>query len=250
MKKQLLFLLAFALASTTFFSQEKKISDYEFIIVPQKFGFLKKVDQYQTSSLTKFLLKKNGFTVILDSEQYPEALKKDRCKALLASVVEESSMFKTKVSITFKDCFNKVVYTSKVGTSKLKDFKGSYQEAIRNAHQSMEEVVSNPLKNSNTIVQAQKTSIPKESVSIHQVKENVSLSTTDKNILLYAQPIKNGYQLIDKKPAVLFIALKTSVPNYYILKDKAGVLFKKDELWFVEYYNNDTLISKEYQIKF
>jgi len=41
-------------------SQTKKMSDFKYIIVPNKFDFLKKSNQYQTSSLTKFLLQKKG----------------------------------------------------------------------------------------------------------------------------------------------------------------------------------------------
>ena len=47
-------LLFFMTISLT--SQTKKMSDFKYIIVPNKFDFLKKSNQYQTSSLTKFLL--------------------------------------------------------------------------------------------------------------------------------------------------------------------------------------------------
>jgi hypothetical protein len=66
MKNTLLLVL---LLTSNFFvlAQEKKAPNYKYIIVPERFSFLKQNDQFQTSSLTKFLLKKNGFTVVLDS---------------------------------------------------------------------------------------------------------------------------------------------------------------------------------------
>lgn len=89
-----LFLIAFNFST---FGQEKKASNYKYIIVPENFAFLKQKDQYQTSSLTKFLLKKNGFTVVLDSERYPQELRDNPCKALTANVVDMSSDRKSVV---------------------------------------------------------------------------------------------------------------------------------------------------------
>ena len=86
------------------FGQEKKVNNYKFIVVPDKFDFLNQRDKYKTSSLTKFLLKKNGFTVVLNSEQYPKDLINNPCSALNALVLDKSSMFKVKVIIELRDC--------------------------------------------------------------------------------------------------------------------------------------------------
>ena len=67
----LLFLLSVSLSA---FSQTEKLNAYKYIIVADKFEFVKTVDQYQTSSLTKFLLKKNGFDVFLSNEDLPKDL--------------------------------------------------------------------------------------------------------------------------------------------------------------------------------
>ena len=45
--------------------QEINLDKYKYIIVSDKFHFVKEVDGYQTSSLTKFLLEKKGFQVFL-----------------------------------------------------------------------------------------------------------------------------------------------------------------------------------------
>ena len=62
MIKKITFLLAL-IYSTIQFSQELNLEKYQYIIVPDQFSFLKSVDQYQTSSLTKFLFEKKGFKV-------------------------------------------------------------------------------------------------------------------------------------------------------------------------------------------
>lgn len=42
-------------------------------------------------------------------------------------------MFVTKNTVEFRDCNNVVVYKSKVGKSRKKEFKLAYHEAIRDA---------------------------------------------------------------------------------------------------------------------
>ncbi|MFT4577172.1 MAG: hypothetical protein ACI9SI_002114 [Polaribacter sp.] len=59
-----IFTLAFLFFLFSLHSQEK-MNNYKFIIVSEKFDFFKKSDMYQTSSLTKFLLKKTALMRIL-----------------------------------------------------------------------------------------------------------------------------------------------------------------------------------------
>ena len=248
-----LFLITFNFST---FGQEKKVSNYKYIIVPENFAFLKQKDQYQTSSLTKFLLKKNGFTVVLDSEEYPQALRDNPCKALSANVVDMSSMFKTAVFIELKNCSKKVVYTTKEGTSKLKDYKKSFHEAIRGAHANMSAIKYVALSNSAEIEAIQKhgvdvplTSNKVEVLPIIVEKLSVNNAVTEIKTL-YAQPNENGFQLINLKPAVVFLILKTNIKDVFIISDKNGVLYKKGTNWIAEFYENGALVEKKYQLKF
>lgn len=260
----LLFLLAFSFIS---FGQEKKVNNYKYIIVAEKFNAFKERDQYQTSSLTKFLLKKNGFTVILDSEEYPLELQKDPCLGLNASLEDNSTMLKTKVFIELKDCSNKVVFTSNEGVSKYKDYKKSFQEAIRNAHKSMGNIKYLALKNEKkidskkdnvadisleTIAAETKNNIPViATIPLINKVEKVSVNKDEKlTNTLYAQPVENGYQLINLKPEVVFLILNTNIKDVFIIKDKNGLLYKKDTTWVAEFYENGRLLEIKYQIKF
>ena len=92
-KKTILF--SVLLVSITINAQEINLDKYQYIIVASKFDFLKKTDQYQTSSLTKFLLEKKGFKVYLENENYPKEIIENRCLALFASVTNESNMLRT-----------------------------------------------------------------------------------------------------------------------------------------------------------
>ena len=266
-KMKNIILVLFLIMSNIFvFGQEKKVNNYKFIVVPDKFDFLNQRDKYKTSSLTKFLLKKNGFTVVLNSEQYPKDLINNPCSALNALVLDKSSMFKVKVIIELRDCSNRLLYTSEEGVSRLKEFKKGFQEAIRNAYASMGNIVYEPFL-LETIRKDKKEIVTVNPVLVEEVKEvklevelpvinnieaaqispinNIALSTT-----LYAQPKENGFQLINAKPQVVFVILNTGVKDIYVIKDKNGLLYKKGENWIAEFYDNGKLIEKKYQVKF
>ena len=266
-KMKNIILVLFLIMSNIFvFGQEKKVNNYKFIVVPDKFDFLNQRDKYKTSSLTKFLLKKNGFTVVLNSEQYPKDLINNPCSALNALVLDKSSMFKVKVIIELRDCSNRLLYTSEEGVSRLKEFKKGFQEAIRNAYASMGNIVYEPFL-LETIRKDKKEIVTVNPVIVEEVKEvklevelpvinnieaaqispinNIALSTT-----LYAQPKENGFQLINLKPQVVFVILNTSVKGVFLIKDKNGLLYKKGENWIAEFYDNGKLIEKKYQVKF
>ena len=264
--KNIILVLFLIISSLFVFGQEKNVNNYKFIVVPDRFDFLKQKDEYKTSSLTKFLLKQNGFIVVLNSEQYPKDLTDNPCSGLKALVLDKSSMFKVKVVIELRDCSNRLLYTSEEGVSRLKEYKKGFQEAIRNAHASMIDVVYEPFL-LEPIGKDKKEIVTVNPVLVEEVKEvklevelpvinnieaaqispinNIALSTT-----LYAQPKENGFQLINLKPQVVFVILNTSVKGVFVIKDKNGLLYKKGENWIAEFYEGGEIVVKKYSIKF
>ncbi|WP_428742983.1 hypothetical protein [Tenacibaculum sp.] len=245
--KKILFIALFI--STASFAQ-KSINNYKYIIVPSKFEFVKGKDKYQTSSLTKFLFNKYGFTAFLDDEQLPKEVANNRCLTLTGTVKDNSSMFTTKSIIELRDCYNKVVFTSQEGKSKEKEYKKAYQEAIRNAFKSIEALKYKYVPLQEEVVKTESTS---DVITAVKVVENKSVEVkNDKNIVeaLYAQSTANGFQLVNMKPEVVFQVLKTNVKDIFVIKDKNGILYKNGNSWFAEYYDNDIKMIKEYQIKF
>ena len=244
------------LVSITINAQEINLDKYQYIIVASKFDFLKKTDQYQTSSLTKFLLEKKGFKVYLENENYPKEIIENRCLALFASVTNESNMLRTKNRIQLKDCYGNLVYQSKIGSSKIKEYKKAYPKAIRNAYETMEdfEYSFKPLsvidaKNDKSISRIQDTLASVLTKQSKKVKETSKKVLSELNVL-YAQTTENGFQLVNTKPEVVFIILKTSIKDVYILKDKNGTLYKSGTNWVAEYYENNKIVQKTYQVKF
>ena len=239
MIKKIAFSFLFFIVISTF-GQKLDVNNYKYVIVPDRFDFLKSEDQYQTSSLTKFLLKKKGFVVYLSNEKLPEELMLNRCKALIANVIDDSSMFTVKSKIELKDCSDRLVYASEIGKSKEKDYKKSYQEAIRNAFK--DPIVRNYSYTEKTINPATTPKVITKIVAAKKV-------STAQNIL-YAQATSNGFQLVDTTPKVIFSIMKTQQNTVFIIKDKNGILYQKDSNWIAEYYENNVLIKKIYQVKF
>lgn len=171
MKNKIVNFFMFAMFVSITFAQSE-LDAYKYVIVPKKYDFLKQDDQYQINSLTKFLFEKKGFQTIFEDETYPSDLKENRCLGVTAFVVDDSSMFTTKLFIQLKDCYNKIVYTSSEGKSKEKEYKKSYTEAIRESFSSIEEMdysyKASAVIATNT---AKQVTIPESSVTTPKVPE-------------------------------------------------------------------------------
>ena len=244
-----IFFLGFFLSCFSFYGQHK-INDYKYVVVDNKFDFLKKGDQYQTSSLTKFLFNKIGFTSFLSNEQLHADINTNKCASLFASVVNESSMLTTKLTLVLKDCNNNVIHKSSIGKSKEKVYKKSYQEAIRNAFK-------DPVINSYSykpqkpgVVKTKKLAVVKTVTANTNTPVKINAINASVKNILYAQVTDNGFQLVDTTPKVVFKVLKTNQENIFIIEDKNGILFKKGNLWIAEFYEDNVLIKKEYQVRF
>lgn len=239
MKKLSLLLL---LLSTITYAQ-KSVNAYKYVIIPNKFDFVKHADQYQTSSLTKFLFKKYGFDAYIDNEQLPDDLAKNRCLALTGDVKDESGMFTAKSVIELRDCHNAVVYTSQVGKSKLKEYQKAYHESIREAFKSIQQLK----------YKYQPKDITEKSNDVEllvEEKKDVKNENIKSNTILYAQAISNGFQLVNTKPEKVYEILKTGIKDVFILKNKKGIVYKRNTEWVVEYYQGEQKEVHIYDIKF
>ncbi|NRD24771.1 hypothetical protein HNV10_16070 [Winogradskyella litoriviva] len=256
MLKKIIFTISFILISL-FGMAQKDINNYKYIIIPKEFSFSKSEDQYQLNSLTKFLFNKHGYEAYFIDE-LPEDVKSDRCNGLRVSVSKEkSSMFKTKVEITVKDCYDNVVLTSKIGESRLKVYSKAYNEALRDAFETF--------KNLDYKYNAEEKSEAPKVVKEHTTTDAIAVKKVEKNEvktslegtikketpkaikengpnkvkreLYYAQEISNGFQLVNSEPKVVMILLNTQAENVFLVKGKSAIVFKEDGFWY--YSEND-----------
>lgn len=259
MIKKIVFSLLLVLAMSAY-SQNTEFDNYKYIIVQDRFDFLKEQDQYQTSSLTKFLLQKKGFTVFLSNETLPKDVSENRCLALMATVKSTSSLFVVKNKIELEDCYGKLIYSSEEGKSKEKDYKKGYHEAIRNAYSTMSDIeyTYNPEAKDVLVNENSESAVElptKKNIQtkvIPEIKEPVVLKKLVPNSIetLYAQVKPNGFQLVNTEPVIVFQVLKTNLIDVFILKGKNGIIYKNKNTWIAEYYENDQLVIKQFDIKF
>ena len=287
MMKKLGFLVLLFSISVTF--AQKSINNYKYIIVPIQFEFLSGHDQYRTSSLTKYLFNQLGIEAYFDVQELPDALFKDRCKALYADVNKVKGGFlRTNIQIELKDCMGAVIATSEIGSTKEKEFKIAYNEAIKEAFKSFEFLGYNyePLEDEkgeddglSANTQSKEAEINRLKSEIEELKKEKEESPVNKEVktntngkvistveadikdaernisdnlkeLLYAQAIEGGYQLIDSEPKKVMILLNTAAPNVYTVKGKDAIVFEKDGQWIYSENNGTAKTEKILNIKF
>jgi hypothetical protein len=259
MKSKILFLLLFV--SSFGFSQS--VNDYAGVIVPLRFDFLKSDNQYRTSTITKANLKKAGFEAFYTNEVVSNGYN-DRCSMLNVDVVKDNGFLVTKLFVVLKDCNGKEIYKSEVGKSKEKDYELAYTEALNMAFQSVYalgykyngKAVANSSKESisgatvsPTVAVASKAAI----TTTAAVAVNVPTTNEEPDgTVLFAQPIKNGFQLVDNTPKVVIKVYKTTNPSIYLAVKESlhGVAILKDNQWYFEYYDKETLMSEKIKVKF
>ena len=291
MKLKYLLIVVLILSSSVIIGQ-RSLNEYKYVIVPNRFEFLKFADQYQLNSLTKFLYKKEGFTTLFGGDVRPEELVDNSCLGLTTRVNNNSGMLNTKLVIELLNCRNEIVFTSTEGRSKEKDYKKGYQEALRKAFKSITElnysytpvkelgVTNNEVELVEGVVLVGEVELVEEEKEPETIKKIIESKEENKAInnigeqevevvkkltevevkevtelvvptnMLYAQSNPYGFQLVDSTPKVVYILLKTSKNEVFVLKNKNGILFKKDNQWIAEYYEANELVKRVLEIKF
>ena len=229
-------LLLFILISSYVFSQS--VNDYQYVIVPVKYDFLSKEDQYGLNTLTKLLLQKYGFKAYLSNEEMPLNTDIQRCNFLYADVIQDKSMFVTKVKVALKDCKKKVVFETQFGSSREKEFAVAYNQAFRESGKSFDKL--NYKYNGKNIS------------SITQEPPKTIVAEINSETFYFAQPTANGFQVVDSEPKVIMKLYTTSQKNVFlgIRGVTNGVLISKENHWFFEYYEGGKLVSESWNLKF
>ena len=246
MKKQ--FLLLFILVVSYSYSQS--VNDYKAVIIPLKYDFFKSENQYRLITLTKFNLNKAGFTAFYSNETLPNEYN-DRCNLLYIDVVRENTFLTTKLFITLKDCYDKIIFQSAVGKSREKDYDLAYAAALSEAFESVYDLQYKYNGAIATKMQSQATLPMANPAAVNVVRDTIIMNAEVVD-LLYAQPTTTGFQFIDKVPKVVMKVFKTSNKDCYIAVkgDIQGVLISKENQWYFEFYQNNTLISEKVSVRF
>ncbi|MBC3757557.1 hypothetical protein H7U19_04030 [Hyunsoonleella sp. SJ7] len=265
---------------------QSDLNNYKYVIVPNKFDFLKQENQYRLNELAQFLFNKHGFKTVMEGTDYPEDLLFNSCLGLRSNVEKESGVFKTKLRVVLKDCNGKTVYASPLGESREKEYKVAYNEAMRVTFDHLRALNYQYVpKKEHQVAKTQKNEADNE---IQRLKEEIKTLKKEKEIkqikqpkavvnkrpvtpqkqevlqaknvepkteralsnVLYAQATENGFQLVDSAPKVVFRIQKTGLSNVFLVEGKSSIIYRTDTGWVLEYYENGASKQQELNIKF
>lgn len=240
------------------------LEGYQYVRVPEKFDFLDGENQYQLNALTAFLFEKFGFTALYN-EPTPEGM--GPCDLLYADVHNDSGIFRSKLYVTLENCKDETVFTSKMGTSREKDFKTSFHEALRNAFESIDslqhsftgEIVIDPVvsveERKNDEKPANEDSIPAEIIvdPVIGFEEREELKNSEKvpSEKTHAETYSNGavsYQL--KETLVGYDLFKSgkSEPFARLIKSVSGenYLYSSEKIGGNAFFDSEGNLIAEY----
>lgn len=80
--------------------------------------------------------------------------------------------------------------------------------------------------------------------------EEAKIEVKEATDLLYAQPIDNGFQVVDTTPKIVMILLKTPQSNVFIVKDQDAIVYKEEEKWFLSKNDGNKVSIQALNIKF
>ncbi|WP_296316936.1 hypothetical protein [Winogradskyella sp. UBA3174] len=233
-------------------SNGSEINNYKYVVVPLKFSFLKGENTYRLNTLTKYLFKQNNFSAFYDKEKLPEDLFKDRCLAIYSDVEDVKGGFKkTKLQVTFTDCYGNLIFTSDVGSSGENKHEVAHQEALRDAFSTF------AIKTYKYSPRITDVAVEKETVKTLDKKPKKEIVETIEGLVntpdsqaFYAQKIDNGYQLVDADPKIVMILLATSAADVYLVKDKNAIVYKENDKWIYSENLQTSIKKEEIRIKF
>lgn len=118
-----------AVCSTIAFAQ--KVSDYKYVMIPEKFQTFKNSYGLE-ASLAKALQGKKYEILPEAMDKWPTVARNNSCNVVTAEVVNDKNLFTNKVILQFKDCNKKVIFESK-GRSDIKEFEEGFADALKEA---------------------------------------------------------------------------------------------------------------------
>ncbi len=121
----------------------QKISDYQYIYVPDKFSDFEP-NKYDLNNLLELKLKQKKYFVLRDDkENWLLEILQNPCRYLTADITDTSNMFKNRLKVQFKDCQNKTVESSD-GNSSIKDYEPGMRQALEVAVKTL--AISTPVE--------------------------------------------------------------------------------------------------------
>lgn len=248
--KKVLTLIVLACSFALNSNAQQSINDFQYVVIPLQYEFLKGKDTYRLNTLTRVLFQKEGFKTFFNEETLPDDLFKDRCLALYADVKKVKGGFrKTKLEIVLKDCKGDVVLKSDVGQSGENVHEKRHKEALTDAFQSIKKlkysykapkkevvtVIEKPIEKEEPVEKIVEQK--KEEVTIEVNQDEAKVVVKEKAIekpelKVESDPLENSKPKLDQKQKEViadskkeeFLTVKTIPLGFEILDSKSKII--------------------------
>ena len=158
------------------------------------------------------------------------------------NVEKIKGFLKTKLEVQFINCKKDVVFRSAIGTSKEKDFKMAYHQALRAAFDSMEALnynyessaaidISAPIETSKPVLPKPSVQTPSDPVVVASV-DPVDSPELPKTLIVSTA---YGYDITDANGRVLYSIHPTMEEGIFIIDKLPGIAYKRGKRWVREY---------------
>ncbi|TVZ58900.1 hypothetical protein NA63_1415 [Flavobacteriaceae bacterium MAR_2010_105] len=125
-------------------------------------------------------------------------------------------------------------------------------ERLQDELKSLKEEKKEPVKTNEAPVP-----VVKEEPKIETIVEEGQPKVVEANIevkeasdLLYAQPIANGFQVVDLTPKIVMVLLETAKTDTFLVKDDDAIVYKENGLWYLSRNDGSKVSIEPLNIKF
>jgi hypothetical protein len=208
MKKLSIALFTFCL--TAVYGQQK-VSDYKYVIIPEKFQTFK--DSFGLEGFLERALNGKKYVAVKGNrDQWPSEVRENVCNALNADIINDKSLLRNKVILQFKDCNDRVLQESK-GMSMIKEFEEGFPDALKDALKRVPvsaPVANLPLQTSNKV--SENNSFAPSSTAVAQSSNAPTASkyTNGKFTLQKIQIDNDQFILADANSSVPYATFKAT----------------------------------------
>lgn len=213
----------------------QNLNQYKYAKIPAKMSYMKDENEYGISALAKAMMEKYGFESYYDNETLPEDFAKDNCNKVFVDIVNNSTVFVTKMKVVLKDCKNNILAESPIGTSREKDYFTAYQLATRNAFDNFAQLKFHKF---NPVVT--------QPIVVSQPE----ITSTN---LYKIQDLGTHFNLIDKSGREALRCFGTSHKEVFfaqnLIQNVSGVASMKDNKVKFEYFNGKEMATAWYDLE-
>src|SRR5690554_135936 len=281
-KNFLILVIVFAsLSSSSLVFSQNSVNDYKYVIVPNKYDFLDKEDEFQLNSIAHFLFNKYGFIAIKEDEIFPEDLMFNPCLALKSDMIDDSSAFKTKLKVQLKNCKGEVVYVSEPGENFEKKYDIAYNKALRSAflyvkdlnykykpneiilamgsakNEASREEIAQLKEEIAALKKEKETQVTEETIvtetpiatPVNKEESEQKNNSVVKTPLLFAQKTEGGYQLVNASSKVVMVLLNTRNPDVFMVQGRNAMVFIENGLWILSENSGSEVVNSTLNIK-